>query len=177
MPRRQKLLGQILVEMGKVTPAQLEEALALKKSKGGAIGAVLVDLGYCEQADVAAALAIQAGMRRVDLDTLDIPADVIEKMDAMAARSYNVVPVEFADGRLTVAMADPNNFRAMDELHMLLGFEIVAAVADPAALVRALDKYYAHAESVETVISELDSTEPSGSRKARRTSTWKTSGR
>ncbi len=154
---RPKLIGQVLIEMGKITAAQLQEALALKKSKGGAIGAVLVDLGYCEPADISAALAIQAGMTRVNLDNLDIPADVVEKMDSMVARSYNVVPVEFADGRLTVAMADPNNFRALDELRMLLGFEIVAVVADPAALVRALDKHYAQTENIETVINELGS--------------------
>jgi type IV pilus assembly protein PilB len=153
--RRQKLIGQILIEMGKINASQLDEALVIKKSKGGAIGAVLVDLGYCEPVDVSAALAIQAGMQRVDLDSLDIPADVVEKLDAMVARSYNVVPTEFDGSRLTLAMADPNNFRALDELRMLLGFEVVATVADPAALVRALDKYYAHAESVEAVINEL----------------------
>jgi type IV pilus assembly protein PilB len=119
---------------------------------------VLVDLGYCDPSDVATALAVQMGMRHVDLDELEIPPEVIEKMDAMTARSYNVVPIEFDVGRLTVAMADPNNFRAPDELRTLLGYEIVAAVADPAAVVRALDKYYAHAESVEQVIDELDTT-------------------
>jgi len=154
----QKPLGQILVEFGKVKPEQLEEALTLKKQRGGAIGAVLVDLGYCEQADISMALAVQAGMERVGLDELEIPPEVIEKMDSMTARSYNVVPIEFDAGRLRVAMADPTNFRALDELHMLLAFEIEAALADPSALVRALDKYYAHAESVEAVISELDST-------------------
>ena len=154
----QKRLGQILVERQKVTPEHLEEALALKKQRGGAIGAVLVDLGYCEQADIVMALALQAGMARVDLDELEIPAEVIDKMDSMTARSYNVVPIEFDAGRLRVAMADPTNFRASDELHMLLGFEIEVALGDPAAVVRALDKYYAHAESVESVISQLDST-------------------
>ena len=154
----QKRIGHILIEMEKVTQAQLDEALALKRDRGGAIGAVLVDLGYCEPTDISAALAVQAGMRRVDLDTLDIPPEVIEKMDAMVARSYSVVPVEFADGKLTVAVSDPNNFRALDELHMLLDYEILAAVADPQALLRALDKYYAHAESVEAVISELGAT-------------------
>jgi len=154
----QKPLGQILVEFGKVKPEQLEEALTLKKQRGGAIGAVLVDLGYCEQADISMALAVQAGMERVGLDELEIPPEVIDKMDSMTARSYNVVPIEFDAGKLRVAMADPTNFRALDELHMLLAFEIEAALADPSALVRALDKYYAHAESVEAVISELDST-------------------
>ena len=154
----QKRLGQVLLEMEKITQKQLDEALAIKKQKGGAIGAVLVDLGYCEKDDVSAALAIQAGMRRVRLDELEIPPEVVEKMDGMTARSYSVVPIEFDAGILTVAMADPNNFRALDELHMLLGFDIRAAVADPSAVIRALDKYYAHAESVEAVISELDTT-------------------
>jgi type IV pilus assembly protein PilB len=155
---RRKRLGEILVSMGKVKPAQVEEALKVQKAKGGAIGAVLVDLGSCDPSDVGAALAVQMGMRHVELDELEIPSEVIEKMDAMTARSYNVVPIEFDLGRLTVAMADPNNFRAADELRTLLGYEIVAAVADPAAVVRALDKYYAHAESVEQVIDELDTT-------------------
>jgi len=157
MPR-QKLLGAILLEMGKVRKEQLAEALEIRKKRGGAIGAVLVDLGYCEAADISAALAVQAGMRRVDLDELEIPPEVIDKMDAMTARSYSVVPIEFEAGRLTVAMADPTNFRALDELHMLLDYDITGALAEPSALVRALDKYYAQAESVESVISELGNT-------------------
>ena len=157
-PARRKRLGEILVSMGKVKPAQVDEALKVQKAKGGALGAVLVDLGSCDPSDVGAALAVQMGMRHVELDELEIPSEVIEKMDAMTARSYNVVPIEFDVGRLTVAMADPNNFRALDELRTLLSYEIVAAVADPAAVVRALDKYYAHAESVEQVIDELDTT-------------------
>jgi len=154
----QKRLGQVLVEMGKITEEQLQGAVDLKKEKGGALGAVLVDLGYCEQADVSAALAIQAGMRQVDLDEIEIPPEVISQMDALTARSYSVVPIEFDSGTLTVAMADANNFRALDELHMLLDYEIRAAVADPSAIVRALDKYYEQAESVESVIGELDET-------------------
>ena len=157
-PARHRRLGEILVSMGKVKPAQVDEALKVQRQKGGAIGTVLVDLGYCDPSDVGAALAVQMGMRHVELDELEIPPEVIEKMDAMTARSYNVVPIEFDAGRLTVAMGDANNFRAVDELRTLLGHEIVAAVADPAAVVRALDKYYAHADSVEQVIGELDTT-------------------
>jgi type IV pilus assembly protein PilB len=154
----QKRIGQVLVEMGKITEEQLQEAVDLKKEKGGALGAVLVDLGYCEQTDVSAALAVQAGMRKVDLDEIEIPPEIVEKMDALTARSYSVVPIEFENGTLTVAMADPNNFRAMDELHMLLDYDIRAAVADGNAIVRSLDKYYEQAESVESVIDELDET-------------------
>jgi type IV pilus assembly protein PilB len=151
-----KRLGEVLIEMEKITEDQLAQAMEVKKSRGGALGAVLVDLGFCEEPDISGALAVQAGMRRFDLDELEIPPEVVEKMDAMTARSYSVVPVEFEGGRLTVAMADPNNFRTLDELHMLLDYEIEGAVADPAAVVRALDKYFAQASSVEDVIQELD---------------------
>ncbi len=163
--RREKLdlkskpIGEILVRTERVTLEQLKEALAIKKQRGGAIGAILVDMGYCEEADVSAALALQAGMRRIDLDELDIPPEITDKMDAMTARAYGVIPVEFGEGTLTVAMADPNNFRALDELHMLLDYHIEGAVADPQAVVRALDKYYARAESVEAVIDELGQAE------------------
>jgi len=151
-----KLLGQVLVEMGRITAKQVDEALAQQKQKGGALGAILVDLGHCDLADISAALAIQAGMRTVDLDDLEVPNEIIEKIDPMTARSYSVVPIEFDLGKLTVAIADPNNFRALDELRTLLGYEVVPAMADQAALLRALDKYYAQAQSVEEVITELD---------------------
>jgi len=154
----QKRIGQVLLELGKITEGQLQEALDLKEKKGGALGAVLVDLGHCEPPDISAALAIQAGMRKVDLDEIEIPPEITEKMDALTARSYSVVPIEFEAGILTVAMADATNFRALDELHMLLDYEIRAAVADPNAVVRSLDKYYEQAESVESVIDELDGT-------------------
>ena len=154
----QKRIGQVLLEMGKITEEQLQEALDLKQQKGGALGAVLVDLGHCEPPDVSAALAIQAGMRTVDLDEIEIPPEVVEQMDGLTARSYSVVPIEFDAGTLTVAMADATNFRALDELHMLLDHDIRAAVADPAAVARSLDKYYEQAESVESVIDELDGT-------------------
>jgi len=157
-PPKRKRLGEILVSLGKVKPEQVAEALKVQKSKGGAIGTVLVELGYCDQSDVTAALAVQMGMRRVELDELEVPPEVIEKIDAMTARSYAVVPIEFDLGRLTIAIADPNNFRAADELRTLLGCEVVLAVADQAAVTRALDKYYAQTESVEQVIDELDST-------------------
>jgi type IV pilus assembly protein PilB len=155
---RHKRLGEILVELGKVTREQLEEALEIKKKRGGATGVVLVDLGYCEESDVSEALAHQLGMRRVDLDEIEIPPEIIERIDAVTARSYSVVPVEFADGKLTVAMADPNNFRALDELHMLLDYEVEGALANPQAVIRALDKYYEETQSVESLIDQLDDT-------------------
>ncbi len=153
-----KLIGQILVELGSVTEAQVREALDIKHRKGGATGAVLVELGYCTERDISLALAVQSGMQQINLDELEIPPELLEKVDPMTARSYRIIPVSLSGGRLTVAMGDPENFRTLDDLHFLLGLDLEGAVADPAAIQRALDKYYKdEAASMEEVMGELES--------------------
>lgn len=152
-----KLIGQILVEMGVVRQEQVQEALEIKRRKGGATGTVLVELGYCAEGDISTALAIQAGMQVVSIDELDIPPEVIQKVDGLMARTYRIVPVKFENNRLTVAIGDPENLRTLDDLHFLLGMELEGAVADPAAIQRALDKYYKEGgESIEEVMGELE---------------------
>ena len=155
--RGRKLIGEILVEMGAVTQDQVREALEIKRRKGGATGAVLVELGYCADSDISMALAVQSGMKIVSIDDIEIQPDVISKIDGLTARTYRIVPVSFSSGRLTVAMGDPENFRTLDDLHFLLGMEIEGAVADPAAIQRALDKYYKEGGgSIEDVMGELE---------------------
>ena len=152
-----KLIGQILVDMGAVTEAQVHEALEIKRRKGGATGAVLVELGYCSERDISTALAVQSGMQQVNLDEMDLPPDVVSKIDPLTARTYRIVPVAFSGNRLTIAMGDPENFRTLDDLHFLLGFEIDGAVADPGSIQRALDKYYKEVgASMEDVMGELE---------------------
>ncbi len=155
--RGRKLIGEILVELGSVTEDQVREALEIKRRKGGATGAVLVELGYCAESDISMALAVQSGMRVVNIDELEISPEVISKIDGLTARTYRIVPVAFKNGRLTVAMGDPENFRTLDDLHFLLGMEIDGAVADPAGIQRAMDKYYKEGGgSIEDVMDELE---------------------
>ncbi|NIA21550.1 MAG: pilus assembly protein PilB [Anaerolineaceae bacterium] len=152
-----KLIGEILVDMGVVTADQVQEALEIKRRKGGATGAVLVELGYCTDRDVSTALAIQSGMKQVNLDETEIPPEVTDMMDPLTARTYRVVPVAFENDRMTVAMGDPENFRTLDDLHFLLGYEMEGAVADPGAVQRALDKYYREGgASMEEVMGQLE---------------------
>ena len=153
-----KFIGEILVEMGVVTEDQVREALEIKRRKGGATGAVLVELGYCTDRDVSTSLAIQSGMKQVNLDEMEIPLEVTNTMDPLTARTYRVVPIAFENNRMTVAMGDPENFRTLDDLHFLLGYEMEGAVADPGAIQRALDKYYRESgASMEEVMGELES--------------------
>ncbi|MFG0319374.1 MAG: GspE/PulE family protein [Planctomycetota bacterium JB042] len=139
---QRKLLGQILKEMRAVTEGHVQEALMEQRQKGGAIGEVLVGLGAITREQLAKALGVQAGMEVVDLDATEIPGDVVDRIDATTASLLRVMPCRLQGNVLTVALADPLNASALDELHFLSGCEVKGAIADGEAIGRALKKYY-----------------------------------
>ena len=151
-------LGRVLVKMGKVTREQVHEALEVQKEKGGPIGQILVDLGYIDDKTRILALAYQNGMEYVDLQSLEIPADVVNLVPAQMAQTYRFIPVEYSPSnkRLTIAVASADNFRATDDLRTLMGFNVVSKIADPDQLDQSLMKYYAVAtESIGDIINNL----------------------
>src|SRR5690606_22390383 len=121
---QRKLLGQILKEMRVVTEGHVQDALMEQRKSGGAIGETLVRLGAITREQLAKALGIQAGMEVVDLDRLEIPEDVVDRIDATTASLLRVMPCRLAGNVLTVALADPLNASALDELHFLSGCEV-----------------------------------------------------
>ena len=154
---RRKTIGRILKEMKLVTESQVQEALAIQKERGGALGSVLVSLNYITEGELLIALGSQSGMEAVDLATVDIPPDVIERVSPSIATVYKVMPVRFEDGILTLALADPLNVKVLDDLRFLLDCDLVGAVSNEDAVAAALDKYYAgQADSVEDLLTELE---------------------
>ena len=153
--RRKKLLGRILKEMGLVTESQIQEALAVQKERGGAIGEILVGRNYITRDDLTLALASQAGMEVVELDGVELPPEVLSRVSPSVAQVYRVVPVRFRDGVLTVALADPTHLKTLDDLRFLLNCEVKGAVAAPDAVERAIRKFYSAQEKVTDVIREL----------------------
>ena len=152
-----KLIGQILKEMRLVTEAQIQEALAIQRQSGGALGAILVSLNYVTEQEVLTALGIQAGMEVVEMDAMDVPDDIIARVSPSIATVYRVVPIKYENNILTVAMADPLNVKTLDDLRFLLDCEVKGAVSNEQAVARALDRYYAGIqESVESLLAELD---------------------
>ena len=150
-------IGQILKDMRLVTEAQIQEALAIQRQHGGALGSILVNLNYVTEQEVLTALGIQSGMEAVDLDNVDISDDMIARVTPSIATVYRVIPVKFENNILTVAMADPLNVKTLDDLRFLLDCEVKGAVSNEAAVARCLDRYYANLqESVESLLSELD---------------------
>lgn len=152
-----KLLGQILKDMKLITESQVQEALAIQKQRGGAIGDILVELNYVTEEEVLVALGRQAGMPFIDLDDVELAPEILERVSPSIATVYKVVPVSYEDGVLTVAMADPLNVKIFDDLRFLLDCEIQGAVSNEGAVTRAIERYYAgKEESVESLLDELD---------------------
>ncbi len=156
---RGRPLGRILVKMKKVTREQVHEALDIQKSKGGPLGEILVDLGSIDEQTRAMALGFQVGMEWVDLDSLDIPAEVIKQIPAQMAGAYKVIPIAYepADNALTIAIGSPDNFQAVDDLRTLMGFTVTAKVTDMEALDRAISLHYdmSSTDSIADLINEM----------------------
>jgi type IV pilus assembly protein PilB len=156
-------IGRVLTKLGKVTREQVHEALAIQQtrktgSSGKAqIGQILIELGYCSQRDISEALAGQAGMGYVDLANFSMADEVRDSLAAETVQSYQIVPIEYnpRSKRLKVAMKSPDNFRAVDDLRLLMGFNVEAVVSDAGQIDALVKKYYSKGESVENVVSDL----------------------
>jgi type IV pilus assembly protein PilB len=154
-------LGRVLQKMGKVTREQYTEALNFQKQKGGALGRLLIDLGYIKEADLNVALAAQQGFELISLEGVNIDAATISAVPAQLATTNKVLPLTFdpVTKQLTVAMASHENFRALDDLRSLMQYQVTAKIAaDPEALERLIAKYYqAAAEGMGEILGELQS--------------------
>jgi type IV pilus assembly protein PilB len=156
-------LGRILIKMGKVTRAQVSEALELQKKKRGPLGQLLIEMGYVEEVDVNRALAAQVGMESITLANIDIDKKVIELIPVQMAQTYRIVPTDYngETHTLEVALASPDNFQATDDLKTLMGFNVVARITTPDDMNEALNRYYPEeaAETIGDVISEIGADE------------------
>lgn len=150
-------IGQILKGMGLITELDIQEALQEQKSKGGALGRILSDKGLVTEADLRVAIAKQAGMDPIDLDEVTVTSDLLDLVPAHVAETYQVVPVEFDGKVLTLALADPQNISALDDMKFMLNVEVKGALSDPESVERAMKKYYSdRTESMESLLGSMD---------------------
>jgi type IV pilus assembly protein PilB len=154
----QRRLGQILVDLGYLTEDQLWDVLEeQKQNPGKVIGQVALDMGLVTSEQITEALAEQWGMSVVNLEETNIPPKVLELVPETMASIYKIMPISLKDNVLTVAMADPQNVAALDDLRNFLGFDVRGAVSTPAAVEAAIARHYASREdSIEDVISSLE---------------------
>ena len=133
----------MLVDAGVVSDVQLADALEVQSSKGGQLGRVLVDLGYATQSAILAILAEQIGIRFVEFKDIHPDANAVASVPRELAVRYTLMPVGFDErGRLIVAMADPQNVLALDDLRIVTGFDCVPALATRDDIVSTIEDTY-----------------------------------
>lgn len=137
-----KLIGQLLVEKGFVAQEQLEQALEAQKQSTQLIGEILIDLGYVQRQNFFETLAEQLRVPFIDLTRATVDSRVALLLDKETAQRHKALPVGRGDGTIRVAMAEPEDVMAADDLKMRLQVPVEALLADPVELGRTIDKVY-----------------------------------
>ena len=135
-------IGELLLETGSVTQAGIDEALEGQRASGGRLGSRLVGLGLARDAEVAALLSRQCGVPFIDLGRFDIEPAAIALLPAATARKYETVPLSRTGAALAVAMSDPANVFAVDDIEFMTGCRVEPVVATQAAVAAAVERYY-----------------------------------
>jgi type IV pilus assembly protein PilB len=151
--RKSKQLGQILIELGYITPDQLEIALEEHRKTPKSLGRVLIDLGMIKEADLVRALAEQVGLEFVDLAEFPVDPTATVLLPEALARRYRALPVGERDGKLLVAMSDPANVYALDDIRTITGRDVQPMVATANDVERAIQKYAGMDSQVEAMAS------------------------
>ncbi|MBI3399049.1 MAG: type IV-A pilus assembly ATPase PilB [Deltaproteobacteria bacterium] len=153
-------LGELLVREKLITPDQLKKAIEEQRISGGRLGYNLARLGYVNEKDLTSFLSKQYGIPSVDLAATEIDHEVIKLIPEDVANKYQVIPISRTGSTLVIAMADPSNIFAIDDIKFLTGYNVESVIASEAAIKTAIEKYYA-AEEMELgdVLTEFDESE------------------
>jgi type IV pilus assembly protein PilB len=139
--RKAKQLGQILMEQGLITPDQLQQALEEHRNTPKSLGRVLIDLDLIKETDLVRALAEQVGLEFVDLAEFQVDPMATTLLPEALARRYRAIPIGERDGKLLVAMSDPANVYALDDIRTITGRDVQPVVATAADVEQSIQKY------------------------------------
>src|SRR5262245_14385392 len=142
-------LGELLLKENMVTPQQLQEALAHQKMNGGKHGKAFVSLGYVRYEGITSLLSRQYGLPRINPDHIEVAPAITKIIPAETARKYQILPLSRSGATLTIAMADPTNVFAMDDIKFMTGYNVEPVVASESALEEAIEKYYGSSRSLQ----------------------------
>ena len=150
-------LGEMLLKAGLIKQEQLQEALESQKQNGGKLGYNLVRLGFVQEDDITQLLSEQYGVPSINLRHFEIDEAVIKLIPSEVVQKYLVLPVNRTGATLTIAMADPTNVFAMDDIKFMTGYNVEPVVASEIAIREAVEKYYgsSHALELKKVMDEM----------------------
>jgi len=150
-------LGEMLIKAGLLTAQRLQEALDYQKASGGKLGLNLVKLGYVKEEDLTQVLSQQYGVPAMHLAKVDIDDSVVKLIPSEVAQKYLIMPVGRTGSTLTLAMVDPTNVFAMDDIKFMTGYNVEPVVASEVSIKEAIDRYYGsiHALELKKVMDEM----------------------
>jgi type IV pilus assembly protein PilB len=139
----------LLLKENMVTPQQLQEALNHQKMGGGKLGKAFVSLGFVKDEEITSLLSRQYGVPSINLDHFEVDPTIIKIIPAETARKYQVLPLSRSGAVLTIAMADPTNVFAMDDIKFMTGYNVEPVVASEGAIEDSIERYYGSTRSLE----------------------------
>jgi type IV pilus assembly protein PilB len=137
-----KPLGQILMERGVINNAQLQEAVESQKREGGLIGEVIVGLGFAKEEDIAYCLSLQFGYPYLPLYNYEISDEVTNIIPKNVCMHYCLIPIDKIGNTLTIAMSNPLNVQAIEDLEEIIHCDIQIFVSTPSDIRKSIDKFY-----------------------------------
>jgi type IV pilus assembly protein PilB len=143
-------IGELLLKEKRITPAQLQEALNYQKTAGGKLGFNIVKLGFVKDEEITALLSKQYGVPSINLTQFEIDPGIVKLIPAETAQKYQIMPLSRAGATLTIAMTDPTNVFAMDDIKFMTGYNVEPVVASEVAVADAIGRYYPPAAPVAT---------------------------
>src|SRR5262245_64841437 len=150
-------LGEMLIKAGLLTPQRLNEALEYQKQNGGKLGLNLVKLGFVKEEELTRILSQQYGVPSIHLAKVDIDDAVVKLIPSEVAQKYLIMPVSRTGSTLTIAMVDPTNVFAMDDIKFMTGYNVEPVVCSETSIKEAIDRYYGsiHALELKKVMDEM----------------------
>ena len=158
MSKRHRQLAEVLLEEELVTYEQLDEASAEQARTGKSLGRILIDLGFVVEQDLVSALAKQIGLPYVDLGEYPIDPAAASLISDNLAKRYSALPIGYEDSRLVVAMSDPANVFALDDIRTITGLEIKPVVATRSEIQAAIQRFH----RLDTSIDVIHGGDPTG---------------
>ncbi|MGH9348175.1 MAG: type IV-A pilus assembly ATPase PilB [Vicinamibacterales bacterium] len=135
-------IGELLLKEKRISPEQLQEALNYQRQHGGKLGFNLVKLGHVKDEEITSLLSKQYGVPSIALGEFEIDPAVVKLVPSETAQKYQIVPLSRAGATLTIAMTDPTNVFAMDDIKFMTGYNVEPVVASETAVIEAIEKYY-----------------------------------
>jgi len=150
-------LGDLLVREGLIDNEQLARALQEQKGSNDKLGSILVKLSFVTEENLIAFLSRQYGIQSITLSQLDIDPDILKLVPEQIARKYEVLPVKLQGNTLTLAMGDPTNVFALDDVGFMTNLQVIPAVASQAAIRQAIDRAYdSKGGGIADIVSEME---------------------